>query len=231
MSNDWINEVQKKNQLLFLLFFFVLLVGCLFVSIVAIFFRPGLIDQTRAPHQGFPVDSVHNRGENFEHLFWKCRRILMSLDCIGQVPGWFKKNFLMNDKQNRRKVLLRYHENGRILWLHPESVLSYCYLVQHYQKYLDNALPTVSIWMATLQDCTHDLAKYDKQYNAKILLKTFKLMVILYNGLSKYFRNTAYSNKITANTVRWLSVHNWMITLYLTTSSKYPLIRPTLCTA
>ena len=45
--------------------------------------------------------------------------------------------------------------------------------------------------MATLQDFTHDLAKYDKQYNAKIQLKTFKLMVILYDGLSQYFRNTA----------------------------------------
>ena len=68
MLNDWISEVSKHKQILFCFlsgtlhfFFFVLLVGCVFVSVFANFSR--LYWPNARPVSSFPVDSVHNGGK------------------------------------------------------------------------------------------------------------------------------------------------------------------------
>ena len=76
MLNDWINEVSKHKQLLFLFFrklcnFFRTLgrmFDCFFFCQFSLLYWPNA-----HPASNFPVDIVHNEGENFVRLLWKWR--------------------------------------------------------------------------------------------------------------------------------------------------------------
>ena len=118
MSNDWINEVPKKRNSSSFFFSCSWSDVCLFLFLL--FFSALALLSKRAPCIKFSCWQCAQQGWKFRASFLKVTNTYVPW-LYRASSRMIQEELLMNDKQNCRNVLLRYHENGRILWLHPES--------------------------------------------------------------------------------------------------------------